>query len=91
MDIAGPMRALVLLCWTSALCAANRPWSEDGGISWTGPDGARHVVKAAVRKWKSDMRKEQRQLDRQMRGDRAVSFFTPTPRPRSRERTRCSA
>ena len=51
MDIAGPMRALVLLCWTSALCAANRPWSEDGGISWTGPDGARHVVKAAVRKW----------------------------------------
>ena len=51
MYIAGPMRALVLLCWTSALCAANRPWSEDGGISWTGPDGARHVVKAAVRKW----------------------------------------
>ena len=32
--------------------------------------------KAAVRKWKSDMRKEQRQLDRQMRGDRAGYFHT---------------
>ena len=44
------MRALVVLCWMSRLCAASH-WSEDGGISWTTADGTRHVVKAAVRKW----------------------------------------